>query len=232
MLAQGYSLLGDVTTLEDEREAVIEDTTVLGLAWEAQSYIGVKRWKLTQEGFFNDAALGHNVAMVTPGASKVVSFAPEGNTLAAKFISSPTVQGSYKRQISRGSLHKASVVFESEGDHDEGKILATLAARTTAGNTNATSVDNAASSAAGGAGTLQVSALALGGYTNLNVRIQSSTDNAAWIDMVTFTVVTAAPTAERKVQAGTIPRYLSITWAWTGAGSAQSATFAVGFARN
>lgn len=232
LLAGGYSILGDVTMLEDEREALIEDATVLGVAWEVQQYIGVKRWKLTQEGFYNDVALGHNVALVTPGSSKVVAFAPEGNTLAAKFVGSPTVQGNYKRQIQRGTLTKASVVFESEGNHDEGKIIATLAARTAAGDTHLTSVDNLASSANGGAGYLELTALTLDGYTNLIVRIQHSSDNSSFVDLITFTAVTAAPAAERKTVAGTVNRYLDVIWAYTGAGTSPTGTWCVGFARN
>lgn len=232
LLAGGYSILGDVTTLDDEREAVIEDATVLGVAWEAPAYVGVKRWKLTQNGFYNDVALGHNVAMVTPGASKVVAYAPEGNTVGAKFVGSPTVQGTYNRQISRGALHKASVVFESEGNHDEGKILATLAARTTAGNTQSTLVDNAGSSANGGAGYLELTALTLGGYTDIIVKISHSADNVTFVPLITFTAITAAPAAERKTVTGTVNRYLAAEWAYTGSGSSQTATWFAGFARN
>lgn len=231
-LAGGYSLLGDITMLEDEREAIIEDTTVLGLAWEAQSYVGIKRWKLTQEGFYNDVALGHNVAFVTPGASKVVSFAPEGNTLGAKMPSSPTVQGTYKRQIGGKALTKASVTFESEGNHDECKIVAPLAARGAASNTQATSLDNTASSANGGAGYLQMTTLSLDGYTNIVVKISHSSDNATFVPLVTFTAVTAAPAAERKTVAGTVNRYLAAEWAYTGSGTSPTATWVAGFARN
>lgn len=230
LLAGGYSILGDVTMLEDEREAVIEDATVLGVAWEVPAYVGVKRWKLTQEGFYNDVVLGHNVAFVTPGSSKVVAFAPEGNTQGAKFVGSPTVQGSYKRQISRGQLHKASVTFESEGNHDEGKILATLTSRGAASSTS--SLDNSASSANGGAVYIELTALALGGYTNLAVIVEHSANDSVWATLASFAVLTAAPGAERVVVAGTINRYLRVTWSWTGSGSGQSATFTVGVARN
>lgn len=85
----------------------------------------------------------------------------------------------------------------------------------------------------GGAAYLAVSALALGGYTNLDVRVQHSADHSTWADLSAFTVVTAAPAAERKVvsAATTVNRYLAAIWSFTGAGSGPSATFVVGFHR-
>jgi hypothetical protein len=85
----------------------------------------------------------------------------------------------------------------------------------------------------GGAGYLQVDALTLGGHDNLTVKIRHSADGLAWADLATFTVVAAAPVAERIVVAAgtTVQRHLAVSWAFTGAGADPSATFLVGFAR-
>lgn len=85
----------------------------------------------------------------------------------------------------------------------------------------------------GGSGYLQVSALTLGGYTDLTIKVQHSADNVTFVDLVTFTAVTSAPTAERKTVASgtTVNRYLAASWAFGGAGSGPSATFMVGFSR-
>jgi hypothetical protein len=85
----------------------------------------------------------------------------------------------------------------------------------------------------GGSAYLQVSALTLGGYTNLTVTVKHSLDNVTYTDLQVMTAVTAAPTGIRLVVAsGTlVNRYLAAAWAFTGAGSGQSATFMLGFSR-
>lgn len=232
LLVSGLDVLGDITDLEDTRGAVLEETTVLGSAWEEHAYVGVKTYELTQQGFYNDAAARSNAALVTPGSSKVLSFAPEGNTLGKKCISSPLVQVDYKRQIQRGALTKASASYKSEGGHDEGIILHALGAESgSSGNTQgAGSQDAGASSSAGGGGVLQVTALTLGGYDNLVWKIQHSADDSTYVDLITFTAVTVVG-AERKTVTGTVNRHLASAWAYGGSGTGQSNTAMVAFAR-
>jgi hypothetical protein len=233
LLVSGQNILGDSTNLEDTREAILEEITALGDAWQQHEYVGVKRYELTQQGFFNDATDRSNAALITPGASKVLSFAPQGNSLGKPMISSPMVQVNYARQLSRGALHKANASYVSEGSHDEGIILHALGAETAAsGNTEgASSQDAGASSANGGGGVVQVTALALGGYTSVTFKVRHSSDDVTYADLVTFTNVTAAPAAERKTVTGTVNRHLACSWAFNGAGAANSVSFAVGFAR-
>lgn len=88
-----------------------------------------------------------------------------------------------------------------------------------------------ASTQGGGSGYLQVSQLALGGFTNFIAKVRHSVDNATWVDLITFTAVTAAPAAERKTVAGAVNRYTASSGAYTGAGAAQSVTAMIGFAR-
>ena len=233
LLVNGMSILGDVTTLEDTREAIVEEVTPLGVAWEEQAYVGVKRYSLTQQGFYNDATDRSNAALVTPGTTKVLAFAPEGNTVGKKFVGSSLVEASYTRQIARGALHKGNANYTGSGTHDEGIILHAHATEANAtGNTEgADSQDNLAGSSAGGAGYLEVSALTLGGYTNLAVIIEHSTDDVTYSTLLSFAVVTAAPSGERKAVTGTVNRYTAMAWSYGGAGAGQSATFMVGFSR-
>lgn len=91
---------------------------------------------------------------------------------------------------------------------------------------NGSSVDNAASSANGGVASLHVPAFT--GLTSIVVKVQHSTDNSAWSDLITFTTVTAAESWERKTVTGTVNRYTRALWDVTGTGSAE---FAVAFAR-
>jgi hypothetical protein len=90
------------------------------------------------------------------------------------------------------------------------------------------SVDNAASSANGGAGTLHVPTNTVGG--NTTIKIQHSANNSSWADLISFTVVgSSAKTSEIKAVSGTVNRYLRATAST--AGSSGSITFMVAFAR-
>ena len=93
---------------------------------------------------------------------------------------------------------------------------------------NLSSVDNSASSANGGAGTLHVPTNTVNG--NTTIKIQHSANDSSWADLISFTVVgSTAKTSEIKAVSGTVNRYLRATAST--AGSSGSITFMVAFAR-
>ena len=234
LLVAGRSLLGVVTDLTESTESVLEETTPLGASAQAYGPVGILKATLEQRGFYDDSVGSSNEALAGREAtSQVVCYGYEGNTIGKPFVG---LQGgyaaTYHREVTRNALHKANATYTVSGAKDQGVILHTLKSETTAGNTQATAVDNTTSTANGGVAYLQMSDLVLGGYTNLVVAVKHSLDNVTYVTLGTFTSVTAAPTAERIVVAPTtVNRYLAMAWAWTGSGSSQSATFMVGFAR-
>ena len=65
---------------------------------------------------------------------------------------------------------------------------------------------------------------------NVTVKIQASADNSTFTDLVTFAVVTSTTkTSERVEVAGTVARYLRVSY--TVAGSTGTATPTVAFSR-
>ena len=93
---------------------------------------------------------------------------------------------------------------------------------------NLSSVDNAASSASGGAGLLHVPTNTVNG--NTTIKIQHSADNASFADLISFTAVgSSAITSQLSAVTGTVNRYLRVTAST--AGSSGSITFMVSFAR-
>lgn len=233
LLVDGRDVLGDTVDIEDDQAAPVEETTPLGQDEEEYKPIGVKSYTLTQNGFFNDAANKSNALLVEPGVSRVLCFAPRGNTLGAKFAGSPLVQVNYKRLISRGALHKANVSYQSAGQHDEGIILHTHKAETAAsGSTEGADSQDNTDPTTNGVGYLQVSALTLGGYTSVTIKIRDSDDDVTYVDLIAFTNITAAPTAERSAVSGTINRHLAHSWLFNGAGTGMSITYFVGFSRS
>lgn len=234
-LVGGYSILGAITTLTDSGiEAVLQDRMPLGASAPDYADTGGRKWALSQGGLFDDATGSSNDAISgKQGLSRVLCWGVEGNLAGRRFTGAAgSFASKYLRKPVKDKFHEATADYAISGSVDEGRILHALKQETAAGNTEgADSVDNAASSASGGAAYLQVSQLALGGYTNLTVKVRHSADDITYADLTTFAVVTAAPAAERKVVAGTVNRHLAASWAWTGSGSGQSATFMVGFAR-
>lgn len=232
LLVGGRSLLSSVGTLADKVSAETAETTPLGASSPTHVASGLKRATLTQDGWFDDASGGANESALAGTTSQVVAYAPAGNVIGRNFRGfAGSFSGDYERIVKVGDIHRAKVSYTISGAHEEGLIVADLAERTTGANTDATGADNLTTAASGGAGYLQVSSLALGGYTNLIVKVRHSSDNITFSDLLTFTAVTSGPSAERKTTASSTNRYLSISWSWTGSGTGQTATFTVGFAR-
>lgn len=84
-----------------------------------------------------------------------------------------------------------------------------------------------ASTVNGAVGYQMVSAMS--GFTGFVGKIRHSADDTTYVDLITFSNVTAAPAAERVTTTGTINRYLAYTGTVTGSGSI---TVVVGCARS
>lgn len=99
------------------------------------------------------------------------------------------------------------------------------------GTVNDTSVDNTAALSPtlnGGVAALHVSAVSGTGSPTATVKIQHSTDNITFPDLITFTAATAK-TFEYKTVTGTVNRYIRASVTVTG--TTPSFTFLVSFAR-
>ena len=234
-LVGGYDVLGYQTTITVKKEKLTEETHVLGDAWIEHDVVKLQKAQIAQDGFYDDVSDGNNDALLANvGTANVLCLGGEGNTIGKQFIGfAGALQADYERIVSRGAFHKAKAMHEGVGAVEEAVVLHTHSTETAAsGNTESTPHDNGASSANGGSGYLQVSALTLGGYTSVTVKVRHSTDNVTYADLITFTVVTAAKIAERKAVAGTINRYTASSWAFNGAGSGQSVKLMAGVHRD
>lgn len=213
-----------------EIEAVTTESTSLGDAWVEHLPSGVRKASLSQDGFYDDATAGVNEAFTGANQTEqVFCVALNAEAIGNKFIGVKGVFGAKTTRVStRADLHRMNIDYTVTGAVDEGIILLNQVAKTSDGNTEgADSVDNAASSANGGAGYLQVTAYS--GLTNVIYKIRHSVDDVTYADLITFATVTAAPTAERLTVSGTVNRHLAVDWNVTGSGSV---TAMVGFARN
>lgn len=93
---------------------------------------------------------------------------------------------------------------------------------------NLASVDGAASSANGGMANIHVTANTLD--DTCVIKVQDSTDDSTFADLITFSTVSAATaTSEQKAVTGTVERYIRVTAA--SSATSGSITFHVAFAR-
>jgi hypothetical protein len=233
LLVDGYSLLGLTTALDDGGlQGDFEEVTPLGSAFKCSQYTGASASTISTEGFYDDTAGSTNAALVnrvTAGTDRILAFGRGGNTVGADFTGGLVKQAAYGRSIATGTFHKGKASYVVNA-RNEGKICAHLVARTTGASTANCDFTAAATAAATGAmAYLELNALTLGGYTNLTVKVEHSANGSTgWADLAVFTASTTAPTAQRVAFTGTVLRYMRVTHAWTGAGTGNSATFAVG----
>ena len=235
LLVGGFNLTAETLNLRDRVSAVLEDEThALGDSWFESLATGLRRAEVEAGGFYDDRADGLNEALAdTEATNYVVSWNLTGNTIGNKFNGAEGLfGGTYERAASLGGLHRATGIWTVTGQVDsDGLILHNLTAETVTGDTEgAGSQDNAASSANGGAGYLQVTAISGSGAT-FDGRVRHSADDISYATLITFAQVLLADAqkAERLTVSGTVNRHLAS--AWTIAGTAPSVTFMIGFKR-
>ena len=233
VLWRGYDVTGIVTSYADEIENPVEDRTAAGGAVEVSEFAGTQSGTI-ELGAFYDSVLTEALEASVDGAQAVFMAALEGNT-AGKYVacSARALKQHYQRAMERGGLHKAVVSWianDATFTIDRAQLIAPLAARTTAGNTQASYVDAGAATTGGARWYVETTALTLGGYTNATVQLQDSADHVSWGDVsgavATFTDIGA----EMVAITGTVRQYRACAWAYTGAGSNPSVTFAAALA--
>ena len=225
VLIGGRNVRSRLATMRMKTMTETEDTRPLGSAWETPTAIGVRRNELEQTGWYDDAAGQVNASLADlEQTAQVVCVAPTGNTIGARIEAFRGVFAStWERIIERAGLTKANATYTVTGAREDAQILHALAEETAAsGNTEgADSQDHGASTTQGAIGYLHVTALTLGGYTDVAVTVRHSADDVTYADLVTFATVTAAPAAERVTVAGTVNRYTAMAWAFTGSGTGK-----------
>lgn len=232
LLAGGISLLGQKPKdFASEREAAQDDTTGLGDSWPEHTPTGMQRTMLSQGEAFYDQGTGlaHEALMASQATSRVVCYGFEGDTIGKAFMGHEGTFGvKYTVLAKNGELTKAKTDYLVSGQRDDGVILQSTATKTADWNSEgADSVDNSASTSAGGVGYQHVTAFS--GFTGFVGKVRHSADDVTYADLVTFTNVTSAPNAQRSSVAGTVNRHLAFDGNVTGTGSI---TIWAGFARS
>ena len=209
------------------------ETTTYGVTGGAKTYVvGLDDATISLSGLFDgDANAIDEVLTGILGSSTDVNFtiaADGGMTLGARCISGQSIETKYDLKSPVADVVTASADFQVDAEASRGVILAPLSS--VSATSTGTSVDNGASTTNGGVAVLHVTANTRNG--TIIVKVQHSSDNSTFADLVTFaTVATTTKTSEYvSVALGTtVNRYLRVSY--TVAGSTGSATVAATFGR-
>lgn len=212
----------DITANQD-----LLDTTTFGVTGGGRTRIpGLKDGQVSLNGLADFAASAIDVilsATIGAAGAAVVTILPNGGTIGNRVAMLNARSGSYQLTTPVEAVVSTTAALQADGSGiDFGVSLHALGAEV--GVVNSASVDNAASSANGGVGHLHVTAATV---TTITIKIQHSTDNSVWVDLISFTAVTAT-VAERLAVTGTVNRY---TRAMISVFTGTTLTYAVAFSR-
>lgn len=218
-----YNVGQYMTNVTVSRDAGLSDVTTFGDG-DREFLPTIYSGTVTMSGYMDSAAGASEVALstvFTATASKPVTVFYETDAIGSVGVCGAIREGSYEDASTVDGIITMAGNLSLDGMSARCVSLHALGAETGTG--NYASVDNTAASSNGGVGTLHVTAFGSGTGT---VKIQHSTDNSTWVDLITFTNVTAA-TGETKTVTGSVFRYLR--GQLSAAGTTQ--TFAVAFGR-
>lgn len=226
----GNDLSGDANSLggagysqENYDVTTLNSTAVKRIAGRSDGTLSVN-------GFFDNAS-NRIHATFTSNSGKLpitdqVILVPLGASVGDNMVAMIAKEGDYTVDRGDGSAIAVSSTFSGNGTAGQFGEMLTAHDDTHGSATDGTAVDNTASSSAGGAGYVQIMSLGSG---TVEVKIEDSSDNATYSDLVTFTSAGTGdvPTAERVEVSGTVERYIRVSTS----GTFTDAKIAVGFAR-
>lgn len=228
VLLNAFDLSAYLNSADQTISVETAETTTFGSS--SKSYVaGLRDGTVSLSGFFDGAANAVDSVISTAlgsATSSVLSVADEGLTIGNRALIVQAIDTSYQITGAVGDVVSISAEFQADGTGTGGSgqyrgvVLSTLATQTGTGPTSLTAVDNTSGTANGLVANLHVTSNA----ASLTVKIQHSTDNVTFTDLVTFTTLAGTGT-EHKITTGTVNRYLRVQWSGT-AGSRNFAVFA------
>lgn len=221
------ALTGDLTSAVASKSLQAPNVTTFGND-DKQFLGGLTEGTLQLDGVFDNATDGLDEeldAALSSSVTVVMTVGYGGLAVGDRTSMLEVRESSYNVRAATTDAVRMTGSFVGTGAVLGGVSLHDLTAETATGND--TSHDNSSSTANGGVGHLHVTA-ASGTSPTLDVKIQHSSDNSTWVDLITFTQATAR-TSERKSATGTVNRYVRAEW--TVGGTSPSFTFAVAFGR-
>lgn len=230
------SVSGDIRQWSATFKRGYADTTALQDSG-VKSICGLFEGTVSLEGHF-DSTAGRLIDTVTDAANAgadtvigvdndlLVTILPEGDAIGSPAIFSACDVEEFEVEAEVDDRVKVSIEGTADNMVDMGVSLHALGAESA--DANHTSVDNLAATTNGGAAMLHVTSVSAS--DSIVVKVQHSTDNSVWADLITFTSFTAAGAERKELAAGTtVNRYTRAVTDVTG--TSISISYQMSFAR-
>lgn len=173
------------------------------------------------DGFIDAASQTDSVAWTT---AQPFTYGHAGSAVGARVVMVNGLKSQFETGSQVAGLASFTLSGQTDGETNFGVSLHDESAET--GTSNGTTVDQTTTSTTNGA-VAHLHVTAFSGFTQVIYIIEDSADGSSWATIGTHATITAAG-AERLEIAGTIRRYVRVSWTKTGTGSA---TFHSAFAR-
>jgi len=203
------------------------DRTTFADAGDATSDAGLRSWEVALSGLYDNDDADTTFETLLGTTDLNLSIVDEdANALgdAVPWVLPRGVLREQSKPFTIADLVRRSATIVGSGRAGvSGRLLHEKVQETASGN-SANGVDNSASSANGGRGTFH----AFAGDGSWVMKIQHSTDNAVWADLIVFTTYVGSAGSESVEVTGTVNRYTRALWLRS---SGTGVTFAITFAR-
>lgn len=220
ILLGDFSLSAKLASIELPFSVDVHDATVFADDGVKRRMPGLSGSSASMSGFIDVGAATDAAEWTT---ATPLTYAPLGLSRGSAVQLVDAVKANFRTGSTVAGMSVFDLGAETDGFTDFGVSLRDLTAATADG--DETAHDNSASTANGGVGHLHVTAYS--GLTSATVKIQDSSDNNTFADLIEFSSVTGV-TGERLTVSGSVDRYVRASIDVTGTGSI---TFAVAFAR-
>ncbi len=209
----------------------LAETSAFG-TFDKTFVVGMREGRVSLAGMFDGSvdAVDQVLSQILGQEAAVnVTIAPEDLTIGRRTYICQAEETTHETSATISDVVAASAELGATSGIHAGVSLHALTAEGTT--SNSTSVDNAVATTLGARAVIHMTANDRNAGS-IVVKVQHSTDNAVWNDLITFTSIAfAVKTTEYLTVAGTVNRYLRTLWTVTG-GATGGYTFHVSCARN
>lgn len=228
----GYSLTAKISNVAPNN--AFTEVEVSGYGQDKNYLAGQGDGTLVIDGFFDATANQTHDALKTLASgdnAQIVTVAYGNNAAPVAGDATITLRGNqmnYQTIPAKDGAIAVKATIRPAADYPIPEFGVLLDDATITQDGSSTAVNNGASSANGGVGYLHILGLSSG--DSIVVKIQHSSDNNTYADLITFTLDGSAIGGERITVAGTVDQYLKATYDVTGA--SISFPLAVAFSRS
>lgn len=224
-----YALCSKLRSMTVRRAVDLPNTDQYCDTWRQRDVVGHLSGGLSFSGLYNGTTgeIGPIFqSMFESETPTPVSIAYAGAAIGSYVDLLKVVLTTYNINSPHDGLTEVTAESDADGQVDMGVSLHDNSTETGAAPIGYTSVNESAASTAGAVAHLHITAFT---GTDITVKIQHSTNDSTWADLMTFTTATGAGSERAEVASGVpINQYVR---AQVSAGTFASATFTVAFAR-